>query len=146
MGYNHNKPFDKNIGNNNLIQVNNINQNNNNINSEKQSTENNFQLNQNNNDNQNNLENINKYAINIHFSFRSGRIAFISLVNDNISFREVISKIIQNYEWAQEINFGKMIFLYNGSTIYDINKTIRDYGINNNVEIQVVPIEEDYKI
>ena len=146
LGYNHNKPFDKNIGNNNLIQVNNKNQNNNNINSEKQSTENNFQLNQNNNDNQNNLENINKYAINIHFSFRSGRIAFISLVNDNISFREVISKIIQNYEWAQEINFGKMIFLYKGSTIYDMNKTIREYVINNNAKIEVVPIEEDYKI
>ncbi len=39
-----------------------------------------------------------------------------------------------------------MIFLYKGSTIYDINKTIRDYGINNNDKIEVVPIEEDYKI
>ena len=39
-----------------------------------------------------------------------------------------------------------MIFLNNGSTIYDINKTIREYGIKDNDEIEVVPIEEDYKI
>ena len=90
--------------------------------------------------------NINKNVINIQISFNGGRKCFIELENDNIPFREVISKLIQKYEWAQQINFKKMIFLHNGSTIKDMNKTIRQYEIKDNDIIHVVKKDEDYKV
>ena len=91
------------------------------------------------------MNNINKNVINIQISFNSGRKCFIELENDNIPFREVISKLIQKYEWAQQINFKKMIFMHNASIIYDMNKTIRQYEIKDNDIINMVPKDEDYK-
>ena len=123
-------PLNQNIGNNNQIAINNINS----------------QLNQNNINNQNKLNNINKNVINIQVSFNVGRKCFIELENDNIPFREVISKLIQKYEWAQRMNFEKMIFMHKGSTIYDMNKTIRQYEIKDNDTINVVQKDEDYKV
>ena len=92
-----------------------------------------------------NNNNINKNVINIQISFNSGRKCFIELENDNIPFREVITKLIQKYEFIQQINFEKMIFMHNGSIIYDMNKTIRQYEIKDNDIINVVQKDEYYK-
>ena len=145
FNFNNNMPLNQNIGNNNQVPINNINQNCYNINSENQFINNNLQLNQNNINNQNNLININKNVINIQISFNSGRKCFIELDNDNIPFSEVISMMFKKYEWAQRMNFEKMIFLHNGSTIYDMNKTIRQYEIRDNDIINVVQKDEYYK-
>ena len=53
--------------------------------------------------------------------------------------------MFKKYEWAQRMNFEKMIFLHNGSTIYDMNKTIRQYEIRDNDIINVVQKDEYYK-
>ena len=84
----------------------------------------------------------NNNKITIQFSFSAGRNCFLDINNENITFKELINMLIHDYEFVNEENIGTKIFLHNGLTINDLNKTIRDYNIKDNDKILVIDREE----
>ena len=86
-------------------------------------------------------KNNNNDKINLNFTFKTGRECFLTLYDDNITFRNAIYILFEKYKWLKGKNFEKLGFSCNG-IILDKNKTIRENGLKNGNIISVVEHNE----
>ena len=86
-------------------------------------------------------KNNNNDKINLNFTFVTGRECFLTLYDDNITFRNAIYILFEKYKWLKGKNFEKLGFSCNG-IILDKNKTIRENGLKNGNIISVVEHNE----
>ena len=86
-------------------------------------------------------KNNNNDKINLNFTFETGRECFLTLYDDNITFRNAIYILFEKYKWLKGKNFEKLGFSCNG-IILDKNKTIRENGLKNGNIISVVEHNE----
>ena len=86
-------------------------------------------------------KNNNNDKINLKFTFVTGRECFLTLYDDNITFRNAIYILFEKYKWLKGKNFEKLGFSCNG-IILDKNKTIRENGLKNGNIISVVEHNE----
>ena len=76
--------------------------------------------------------------ISLLFKLITGEECYLDLNDDNITLGNAINYLMHQYPWIKDKNMDKIYFIYNGTVLNDINKTIREYGLKDRDTILVI--------